>query len=203
MEISKLQQDAYETARKQGRFSGETNFPGYLAMVHSELSEALECHRRGMRPEPELLRSTEGKPIGIPFELADVVIRVASMSQHYQLGLEAALQNLLWSAEKPEGKTIGEIPEACNEWALEKGLIRNDHGFEAMVAMAHQSVSDALRKSGNGDRIETNKASISMSMAGVVAVVYAIAHRYRIDLNRAIAEKTAYNDTRATSCKMY
>lgn len=48
-----------------------------LALIHSEVSEALECVRNG-----EMLSRfrDDGKPEGFPSELADIVIRVADLA---------------------------------------------------------------------------------------------------------------------------
>lgn len=60
-------------------------------MVHSELSEALEDYRNGLKPDVTL-KDDGGKPYGIPSELADVVIRVADMCGYYNIDLEAAVK---------------------------------------------------------------------------------------------------------------
>lgn len=50
--------------------------PEKLALIHSELSEALECYRKG---EMTTYYTAQGKPEGFPVELADVVIRCADL----------------------------------------------------------------------------------------------------------------------------
>lgn len=59
-----------------------------LALVHSEVSEAAECvrdHDLGFR------RRDDGKPEGLPVELADTVIRLLDLCGALGIDLEAAL----------------------------------------------------------------------------------------------------------------
>ena len=61
-----------------------------LALIHSEVSEALEDARNGnMGSETMLVNS---KPVGFPSELADIVIRVGDISHAmgYDLDYEVA-----------------------------------------------------------------------------------------------------------------
>jgi NTP pyrophosphatase (non-canonical NTP hydrolase) len=63
----------HENARAKGFWDGERNFGEMMALIHSEVSEALEEHRSGT---PALYHDTEsGKPEGVLSELADVLIR--------------------------------------------------------------------------------------------------------------------------------
>lgn len=61
-----------------------------LALIHSEVSEALECVRDG---DMTTRVSTErpGKPEGLPSELADVVIRTMDLAEALGIDLWAAI----------------------------------------------------------------------------------------------------------------
>lgn len=59
-------------------------------MIHSEVSEVLEELRKGKSPT-ETYYSENGKPDGIPSELADAVIRCFDMADYYGIDLEKAI----------------------------------------------------------------------------------------------------------------
>lgn len=60
-----------------------------LALVHSEVSEALEAHRDGT----ELVYKDEkGKPEGIGIELADAVIRIGDLCEILGVDLESCIE---------------------------------------------------------------------------------------------------------------
>jgi NTP pyrophosphatase (non-canonical NTP hydrolase) len=70
MTIKELQQQAYQTAVDKGWHDTERNKAEMIALMHSELSEALEALRKP-KPDDHL---PELNPVGV--ELADCVIRI-------------------------------------------------------------------------------------------------------------------------------
>lgn len=77
------------------------SFGDHIALMHSELSEALEEYRNGVRidqvyyqdipAKPESYNFSEIKPAGVPIELADVLIRIFHFCGCYNIDIESAL----------------------------------------------------------------------------------------------------------------
>ena len=111
MELSRFQQEVFLTAVQHGwwpmreeSFSNnsdvnaiamsplkleEVNIPEKLALMHSEISEALEHYRQGS----EVLFMTEdGKPDGMWIELADCIIRILDLAGAYGIDMEYYLR---------------------------------------------------------------------------------------------------------------
>ncbi len=91
--IPELIKEAHQNAIEHGWWEEERTFGEQIALMHSELSEALEEYRNGQQPD-EIYTSEEKtgfKPEGIPAELADVVIRIFDTCGKYGIDLENAI----------------------------------------------------------------------------------------------------------------
>ena len=77
--IRMIQAEAYRTAEAKGFHNGLSHFPESIALIHSELSEALEAYREG----ESSARMAE--------ELADTIIRICDTAEVFNLPLAKVL----------------------------------------------------------------------------------------------------------------
>ncbi len=85
--LLELQGVAHATAVTKGWHDGadpERDFQKWIALAHSELSEALDAHRKGRGLA------------AIGEELADVVIRVMDTAEAMGIDLEGAVRQKMW-----------------------------------------------------------------------------------------------------------
>ena len=164
MNLSELQKEAHAIAKEHGWWDKERTFGDLISLVHSELSEALEAYRwDGLAWQTA---TEQHPPEGVQFELADVVIRVADMAEHYGANLQAIYdieKNLV--VLKPDQKTFG-------DW----------------IANAHQWLSKAMES-------ETQPADAWYDLGVLIAIIEKMAAHYGIDLDAAIEAKMEYNKT--------
>ena len=89
MEIKELIIESHEIAKSKGWWDEDRGIPELIALMHSELSEALEEYRDGNSFN---VRFDGDKPLGFTVELADVLIRIFDMAGKYELDLDYALE---------------------------------------------------------------------------------------------------------------
>lgn len=93
--ITQWQQDVHDTARDKGWWPEDevtvSEIACKLALVHSEISEALEELRRSDNLALRWEINAPDKPEGFVVELADAVIRIMDLCGALGLDLEAAI----------------------------------------------------------------------------------------------------------------
>jgi NTP pyrophosphatase (non-canonical NTP hydrolase) len=90
--MNKLVMEAHENAVAHGWWEEDRGFAEIIALMHSELSEALEEYGNGHDPQAIYYYAQKGKPEGIPIELADVVIRIFDACGRYEIDLDEAVR---------------------------------------------------------------------------------------------------------------
>ena len=100
MDIKELQIAAHAIAVDRGWWEEDRNVGELLALVHSEVSEALEEWRidEGLA----VIRMEGDKPVGFAVELADTLIRICDLAESASIDLNAALKiKMAYNSTRP------------------------------------------------------------------------------------------------------
>ena len=170
MNIRELQREAHAIAKEHGWWDGERTFGDLIALVHSELNEALEEYRwryiRSFWPYWRQLHTyPNGRPRGVASELADVVIRVADMAEWHRIDLEDL------------------VDQVRDNYSL-------SGSFGTNIAEAHYLLAIAWDEYQCGGRWPHHLGSVT-------AYIFRMAYHYGIDLDAAIEAKMEHNRTRS------
>ena len=106
--VSLLQEVCHGAALKGGWWTdlktgaslkGNRNIPEMLCLIHSEISEAMEAHRKNLMDDKLPFRK------GVEVELADAVIRIMDLAGGLDLDIaEAIIEKMQYNANREDHK---------------------------------------------------------------------------------------------------
>jgi NTP pyrophosphatase (non-canonical NTP hydrolase) len=196
--INKLISAAHANAVSKGWWEEDRSFGEIIALIHSEVSEALEDYRNGRQPFESWYKLEDKigcvvitqaqftphyKPCGIPSEMADVCIRIFDIAGRKD-----------WGSSMQEEWEEDLFPLIEKGYAFAKSELEAwfvDASFPEKLAFLHEVLSKA-----NERHRELDFVSAKDELTGALFFVWYICQENNIDLEAAIAEKMAYNTTR-------
>lgn len=112
--INELANQIHENAKLKGFYDKEVNIGERLALIHSEVSEALEADRKGKYTNPDVFNSLENYDLifkqffedtikdTFEDEMADIVIRVLDLCAYKNINIEAHIKaKIIYNISRP------------------------------------------------------------------------------------------------------
>lgn len=166
--LNELAKEVHENAVAHGWWETERDFGELIALIHSEVSEVLEEYRNG-HELTETYYSENGKPEGIPSEMADIIIRVLDICGKYDLAIDEDVFEIATKTVKNNLRLLDEKIKS----------------FGDLIAQIHQGITGLYE---NG--------LYSESATDIIGCILVIAFYKGIDIEKAILEKHEFNKTR-------
>lgn len=99
MNLKEIQEAIHKTAKEKGWWDESREIPEMIALIHSEVSEALEEYRLH---DIRSIYYNKDKPEGFSIELADIIIRILDMAAGLGIALEKAIKlKMLYNETRP------------------------------------------------------------------------------------------------------
>lgn len=96
--IEELTEQVYQINYANGWYDRQRPFSADVALLHTEVCEAYEAFRSG---EMKTWFTDEGEPVGMPVELADILIRLIDTADRYDVDLVGEVKTkLAWNARR-------------------------------------------------------------------------------------------------------
>lgn len=114
--LNDLANSIHDNAKQKGFWDSPRNHGECIALMHSELSEALEELRKGFKPSDIYFKDAEygatpfagaevypeTKPEGVPSELADCIIRILDFCGAHKIDIDFAVrQKIAYNTTRP------------------------------------------------------------------------------------------------------
>lgn len=189
MKFQELMNEAHQTAVEKGFWEEERPDTDAIALMHSELSEALEYWRKGNKSDDKLTDFD-----GASVELADTIIRIWDTCAERGYKLVEALSGLL--DKNGEGVIVSsDWVNGFNQLAdrlANSDIIGKETSFATDLAFTHADLTDTMYVSLD----ESSDEKIGEHYAKVVLMIMAMSGKYKLRVAEAIPLKMAYNKSR-------